>query len=248
MNRWTRRALLIGAIGWGIGGAVVLAFPQFPDGDSTAQAQFVAWYGTAWQYYVRSSWLWNLAGAVFAWGVVGAGLTAWRTRAWRRAVVAAVSLLLWGGWAVNQTIGWQGELFLTPDGAVPLSDSQTVIAFDHFLIPPAPDGAGRALQMRLTVNGQPYTIDQSTPYRGNGWSVTPRWYGAVVTHPLRDEPLYIGGSGTQEIALNDGQRVKLTIRVETLELSSEPRVDGWTIRHYAIVGATYAPFPFFPGY
>ncbi len=229
-----RLAVIIGGLLWLAGWGLVLAFPQFPDGDQTAQQQFISWYGTGWFYQVRHAWWWNLAGAVLAWGVVGILFEGGRKR-----VLAMIGLLVVGVWGYGQTIGWQGELFLAPDTPIRLADSQTIIAFERFIILPAPDGAGRALEMEISVNGQPHIISEANPYRSNGWTVRPRWYGAIIRHPLLQDPLYIGATGTHPVRLNDGQDVTLTVNVETLLVTSEPPLPDWTIEYYAIVKATY---------
>jgi hypothetical protein len=229
-----RLVVIMGGLVWLAGWGLVLAFPQFPDGDQTARQQFISWYGTGWLYQVRHAWWWNLAGAVLAWGLVN---FLFENRPKR--IFAIVGLLIVGVWGYGQTIGWQGELFLASDTPTRLADSQTFIAFERFTIPPAPDGAGRALEMEILVNGKPYIISEANPYRGGGWTVRPRWYGAVVHHPSLDEPLYVGATGSHSVRLNNGQNVTLQVNVETLTVTSDPPLSDWTIDYYAIVIATY---------
>jgi hypothetical protein len=229
-----RFALIGGGVLWLLGWLLVLAFPQLPDGDSTARTQFLEWYGAGWHHQVRQAWWWNLSGALFAWGCVGWLFTPTRTR-----LLALLGLLLVGVWGYSQTIGWQGDLFLAPNTPTRLADSQTVITFQRFTIPPAPDGAGRALEMNLWVNGQAYTVSEATPYQGNGWTVRPKWYGAAVTHPQLADPLYIGASGITPAHLSNGQTVSLQVNIETLTLTSDPPLADFTINYYAIVTAEY---------
>lgn len=227
-----RLALIVGGILWAVGWGLFFAFPQFPDGDSTAQQQFVNWYGLGWHNQIRQAWWWNLSGAVLAWGLIGLLFSGKVIH-----LFAVMALVMVGWWGYGQTIGWQGDLFLAPHMPTRLADSQTMITFEQFVIPPAPDGAGRALQMRLLVNGQPIEISEATPYRGNGWTVRPKWYGAVVSHPLLDEPLYIGASGITTTHLRDGREVALDVNIETLSITSTPPLPDWTIDYYAIVTA-----------
>jgi hypothetical protein len=227
-----RLALIVGGVLWLVGWGLVFAFPQLPDGDSTARQQFVQWYGMGWQNQIRHAWWWNLGGAVLAWGLIGFLFSKNAIR-----LLALVGLLIVVWWGYGQTIGWQGELFLAPNSPTRLADSQTIITFEQFTIPPAPDGAGRALQMQVVVNGQSYTINEATPYRGDGWTVRPKWYGAVVAHPLLEEPLYIGVSGTTPVRLRNGREVSLTVNVETLSVTDTSSLSDWTIDYYAIVTA-----------
>lgn len=223
----------MGGILWMLGWGLLLAVPQYPDGDSTAQQQFVSWYGLGWYHQIRHAWWWNLAGALLAWGLIGFLVSNSRKR-----LIALIGLLVVGGWGYGQTVGWQGDLFLAPGTPSRLADSQTYLTFERFLIPPASDGVGRALEMQITVNGQGYTISEAHPYRGNGWTVRPRWYGAVVRHPLLDEPIYIGATGSQSVRLTDNRDVMLTVNVEALTVASDPPLSEWTIAYYAIVRAT----------
>ncbi len=225
-----RLALIVGGIVWAVGWGLLFTYPQFPDGDSTAQQQFVNWYGSGWQHQIRHAWWWNLGGALLAWGLIRLLFSRGGVR-----LFAATGLVLLGWWGYGQTMGWQGKLFLAPEAPTRLADSQTYITFEQFVIPPAPDGVGRALQMRLLVNGEPVEISEATPYRGNGWTVRPEWYGAVVSHPHLDDPLYIGASGTAIIRLRDGREVVLEVNVETLSITSTPSLPDWTIDYYAIV-------------
>lgn len=225
-----RLALIVGGLLWLVGWGLLLTFPQLPDGDSTARQQFIQWYGTAWNHQIRHAWWWNFGGALLAWGWVGFLFGDGRKR-----LLAIMGLLLVGAWGYSQTIGWQGDLFLAPHTPTRLADSQTLVTFEQFTFPPAPDGAGRALKMDLLVNGNRYEISEAAPYRGNGWTVRPKWYGAVLTHPLLEEPLYIGATGTTNVRLRDGQALSVMVNVETLSVTSDPPLTDWSIDYYAIV-------------
>ncbi|MBA3533172.1 MAG: hypothetical protein H0T73_14730 [Ardenticatenales bacterium] len=150
--------------------------------------------------------------------------------------------MLWSGWAWNQTRGWQGELFLEPGVTTRLGvDGTPVVTFSHFLIPPAPDGAGRVLALTLLVDGQRHDIAEATPYRGAGWALVPRWYGATVQGEALPAPLFFGASGTQRTILRDGRAITVTLNVDSLRLSTEPAIDGLSATHHAILRARFAP-------
>jgi hypothetical protein len=154
----------------------------------------------------------------------------------------AALLLAWSGWAWNQSRGWQGELFMEPMLAVPLGeDARPTVAFDRFLVPPAPEGEGRALALRLLVDGRAHDIAATSPYQSRGWTIEPQWYGATVAAPDLAAPLFFGGDGTQTATLLDDSRATIIVDVETLETTSDPPLDSLTARHHAILRARFAP-------
>jgi hypothetical protein len=153
-------------------------------------------------------------------------------------------LIICSGWAWNQTRGWQGELYLEPGVEKLLGvDQKPTIIFERFLLPPAPDGAGRALLLRLLVGGQPYDIAALMPYKGASWTLTPRWYGAILKAKggYLLQPLFFGASGASEGLLGDGREVKVTVNVEALTVSSIPPLEEVELTHYAILYARFAP-------
>ncbi len=245
-NKQTSVALALGLAGLALGTLLLLRVPQQPDGDATALAHFAARYNSSPLHTVRHAFWWNLSGALFAWGALGRllalPLPPRHPHHVTRVLFWAGLLLVWGGWAWNQSRGWQGELFLEPGVATPLGvDRSPAIAFERFLVPPAPSGAGRALALRLLVEGHPFDIAEAAPYRGAGWTLTPRWYGATVQAPSLAEPLFFGADGTQSAPLRDGGAARITVDVETLRATSDPPLPGLHVTHHAILRARFAP-------
>lgn len=253
---WANRAALVaGAVGLLLGWFLVTTVAQRPDGDLTALAQFDARYaGAGWQHHAGDALWLNVAGALFAWGALGELLSSLeatrKTKGEGRrtnvhvgwVLVWAGVLVAWSGWAWNQSRGWEGELFLEPGSRLKLGeDARPTVAFSRFVVPPAPDGPGRALALRLVVDGKEYEISEGRPYCEEGSTIVPRWYGATVKGPELSEPLFFGGDGTQTATLRDGGTVAVTAEVESLEVSSRPPLDGLRAEHHAILRARFAP-------
>ena len=253
---WASRvALVVGAAGLLLGWLLVTTVAQRPDGDLTALAQFDAQYPAAgWQHHARSALWLNVAGALVAWGALSALLSSLnaagktkdegqRTNFRIGWVLVWVGVLAaWSGWAWNQSRGWEGELFLEPGAGLKLGeDARPTVVFSRFVVPPAPDGPGRALALRLVADGREYEISEGRPYRENGWTIGPRWYGATVKGPELAEPLFLGGDGTQTATLRDGATAEVTVDVESLEVSSRPLLDGLRAEHHVILRARFAP-------
>lgn len=232
-------ALWLGGLGLLVGLLLQLAIPQQPDGDATALAHFLARHGDAPLYRLRHQLAFNLAGALAAWGALVRLLAA---RGAARRLVWAGLLVAWSGWAWNQSRGWQGELFLEPGVTLPLGvDRAPTVRFERFLVPPAPDGPGRALRLALWVDGGRHTLAEATPYRGQGWTLLPHWYGATVLGPDLAAPLHFGASGSQTGSLRDGRPFSVTLNVEALTLHSEPPGLALQAQHHAILRARFAP-------
>jgi hypothetical protein len=264
-DRWgwaSRAALLAGAAGLLLGWFLVATVAQRPDGDLTALAQFDARYPDAgWQHRARDALWLNVAGALVAWGALRELLSSMNVTGktvdgrrwtvddgrWTNVHVGWVLLwtgvlVAWSGWAWNQSRGWEGELFLEPGSRLNLGeDARPTVVFSRFVVPPAPVGPGRALALRLVVDGREYEISEERPYLEDGWTIGPRWYGATVTGPELAEPLFFGGDGTRTAALRDGGTAEVTADVETLEASSTPPLDGLRAEHHAILAARFAP-------
>ncbi len=268
-ERVARIALIVGAVGLLTGALLASTLPQRPDGDATALAHFDAQYRNTPLHNIRHTpWL-NLSGALLAWGLL-AHLLHGKDEGGRMkdengkdegrrmkdesrhpsslilhpslTLILLGLLLAWSGWAWNQTRGWQGELFLEPGVAMPLGvDQRPTVEFSHFLIPPAADGPGRALSLRLLVEGHPYDISEAAPFQDEGWTLTPRWYGATLRSDALTAPLFFGGDGTQRATLRSGGKIEVTVDIESLEYSSHPPLDNLHITHHAILLARFAP-------
>ncbi len=251
----SRAALTAGAMGLLLGWFLLATVAQRPDGDLTALAQFDARYPRAgWQHHARDALWLNVAGVLVAWGALGELLSsleaARETKDEGRrtnfrvgwVLVWAGVLVAWSGWAWNQSRGWEGELFLEQRSRLKLGeDARPTVVFSRFVVPPAPDGTGRALALRLVVDGREYEISEEMPYREGGWMIGPRWYGATVKGPELAEPLFFGGDGTQTATLRDGGTAEVTADVESLEVSSRPPLNGLRAEHHAILTARFAP-------
>lgn len=249
IGRWARRILpvlcvFLFAAGYGAG--VVL--PQRPDGDHTAVREFkvvaqsmprAAGIGLL---DVQHQFWYTAAGALLAVWLLDFVSRRMPARTWRERseVVLALGSVLWlAGWGWTQTTGWQGQLFLPPHHTVGVGSAQVpMVTFTEFAIPPAPNGPGRSLIMRVQVNGGPATISEQTPIHVQGWILRPRWYGGIVT--LSDGTrLYFGGDDTQTATV-DGERVQITLDVETLDVETMPPVPA-IVDRYAIIAATFDP-------
>lgn len=244
MGRLARWARGVGGVGLALGWLLLVTLPQRPDGDLTTLAFFDARHPASALHRVREALWLNLAGACFAWGVLHAclhTLRRGRPLRWLFLLVQVGLLVTWAGWAWNQTRGWQGELFLESGIAVPLGvDRSPTLTFERFLVPPAPDGQGRSLPLRLGVDGVAHEISATAPYHGAGWSLTPIWYGVTVSGPELATPLFFGGDGTQEAALHAGGRATVTVAAGTLTVTSQPPL-ALNASYHAILRARFAP-------
>jgi hypothetical protein len=226
--------------------------PQRPDGDATALLRFDIHYdGSSAPHQVRSMFWYNLAGALFAWGLLdrlwwsASAVVRRRLRgagSWGVLLLWAGLLVMWGGWAWNQSRGWQGELYLEPGAPLALGVDRTPeVAFSHFLIPPAAEGTGRALALRLLVDGEAHDVSEAEPYRRAGWTVRPLWFGATVQSRAFAEPVSLGGSGSQRVALRWGGHTTVEVDVETLEARSTIPLADMKVTRHAILTACFAP-------
>lgn len=231
-----------------VGHAAATELPQRPDGDRTAlqefwvRAQTMPWFNDVGLLDVRHQFWYTAAGALLALWIVDDMLRRWPVRsrrAWGGIVLALGGLLWLAGWGWTQTTGWQGQLFLPPHHTVGLGPAQIpTVAFSEFVVPPAPDGPGRSLTMRVQVNGEPTTMSEQRPITVQGWHLRPRWYGGVVTLP-DGRSLYFGGDGTQT-AVVGGEAVQITLDVETLRVETVPSVPA-SVERYAIIAARFDP-------
>ncbi len=233
------------ALGLGVGEAAQALLPQRPDGDATALAEFTQHTaGTFWQQMgmlnVREQFWYALAGALLALWLVD-----WLLQGgWRRwpHILAALGGLLWlSGWMWNMTAGWQGRLFLAPETTISLPRGGHALTFERFLTPPAPDGEGRALHLRVRWDGEPFELREQAPLWRDGWLVRPRWYGAVVW--LGEDAHYFGGDGAQYVRLPDGRLATVQVDIETLSTTINPTNQVPPVRAawYAVLDATYMP-------
>lgn len=243
MARLARWAWGVGGVGLVVGWLLLVILPQRPDGDLTTLAFFDARYPASPLHRVREAvWL-NVAGALFGWGVFHSLLQTLQRRPlrWFFLALPLGLLVAWTGWAWEQTRGWQGDLFLEPGIAVPLGVDRTpTVTFERFLVPPAPDGPGRALPMRLWVDGVAHTLSAMAPYHGASWTLTPIWYGVTVSGPDLATPLFFGEDGRQEANLRTGERVIVTVETATLTVASQPPQD-LDASYHAILRARFAP-------
>lgn len=233
-----------------VGSLAAQYLPQRPDGDGTAVAEFqttVQQFPLAAQLGlldVRHQFWYTLAGALLAVWLLDRMLRRWPGSAstrprWSELLLYAGGLLWLAGWGWTQTTGWQDHLFVPPAHTVGLGPAHTpTLTFEEFLVPPAPDGPGRSLTMRVRVNDEPVTVSEQNPLFVQGWVIHPRWYGGLVRLPTGDA-IYFGGDGTRTIAL-DGQDVTITVDVETLAVRTEPQIDAEAER-YAIITAHFDP-------
>ncbi|MDQ7029992.1 MAG: hypothetical protein Q9O62_09575 [Ardenticatenia bacterium] len=232
-----------------LGGSAAHLWPQRPDGDTTALAEFQsvrARHPTASALGlldVRHAFWYNAAGAGLGIWLLDRLLASGRPRHWREwrgALVRAGGLIWLVGWGWTQTAGWQGDLFLAPGQVAQIGEVVPLsVQFSGFVVPPAPAGPGRELRMALTVNGTPVEISTREPHRQGGWTLVPRWYGGMVTLG-ESAPLYFGASGTRAITLSGGQRMTVTVEVESLRVLTvppRPARAAW----YAVVRARYDP-------
>ena len=250
-------ALLLGTIGLLVGYGLIYFFPQQPDGDITALMQFEIQNGNhPFSSVHRAFWL-NLAGALFAWGALGyflrqvvlllqppffCRMSGPAIRQWAVLLMWAGLLVMWSGWAWNQTRGWQGTLFLETGSETPLGvDKRPSVRFERFLLPPAPDGVGRALQLRLFVDHLPHDISEAHPYQGAGWTLKPHWYGLTVKSKALPQALFFGTSGSTQALLKDGRSVTVTVQTAPLSTTSSPPLPDLQVSYHAIVQARFAP-------
>lgn len=250
-QRRAARRILLPALTLLLAGTLLaLWLPQRPDGDLTAIAQFDARVGDGLLHRLRMSFLLNLAGALVGWAALVEGLAVvarGRPRTWAEAARWA----LWGGlllalvgWGWNRSRGWEGELFLAPGDRVPVGPEQRpLLRFERFTLPPAPDGPGRALQMVLTVDDRSWQVSEALPYRGQGWTFAPRWYGALVSAPALRAPIYFGASGIQTVTRRDGREATVEVDLDRLAYRVEPPLPEGPprVEYYAILRARFAP-------
>ncbi|MGH2544015.1 MAG: hypothetical protein ACRDIB_14535 [Ardenticatenaceae bacterium] len=262
LERLARLSLLLGIVGLLVGALLASIVPQRPDGDVTALARFDAQYDRAALHQIHHAFWWNLSGALVAWGLLERlirttcsrttfpkGRSRWyvlrftfHERRWAHPLLLAGLLIVWSGWAWNQSRGWQGELFLEPGVQSALGvDQNPRLTFGRFLVPPAPDGPGRALALRLIVDGQAHDIAEVSPYRSDGWILQPQWYGVTVESKELTKPLFFGGTGTQTAALRSGERVSVSLDAETLEAHTLPPLSDLEAHYHAILSARFAP-------
>ena len=254
--RW---ALLLGTMGLLLAYFLIFTFPQRPDGDLTALTQFEALYGSSPLYQVRDSLWLNVAGALLAWGGIYYFLhyfimisdlpfpvcfSSQAVPQWAPLLMWGGLLVMWSGWAWNQTRAWQGELFLEAGLPTPLGVDRTpIVTFERFLLPPAPDGPGRALALRLLVDecACAYEISEPNPYKGAGWTLKPRWYGVTAKSDALHQPLFFGESGTLRTALRGDEMATVTVNIKTLTVTSLPPLDDLQVAYHAILYARFAP-------
>jgi len=230
-----------------LGGGAAHLWPQRPDGDATALAEYQS--VRARHPVADALGLLDVRRA-FWYNVAGAGLAVWlldrllagRPRSWQEwgNTLARAGGLVWlAGWGWTQTVGWQGDLFLAPGQRAWVGEVAPLsVQFVEFVVPPAPAGPGRALHMALAVNNVPVEISTRRPYRQGGWTLVPRWYGGMVE--LGGTPLYFGASGTRVAELPDGRTVTVTLELERLRARTAPPVPAQAT-WYAIVRARYDP-------
>jgi len=256
-NRAAYWALLLGIGGLLVGYLLIYFFPQQPDGDITTLTQFEIQYGNHPLHHIHDAFWLNLSGALFAWGTLAYFLRQFialiqlpfsrhlslrAIRQWAVLVMWGGVLVMWSGWAWNQTRGWQGTLFLEAGLATPLGiDRRPIVTFERFLIPPTPDGAGRALSLLLFVNQERHQISEAHPYRGAGWTLKPHWYGVTVKSREWAQPLFFGKSGTIQALLKDGSSVTVTVNTTPLTANSAPPLHDLHVAYHAIVLARFAP-------
>ncbi len=250
-------ALLLGIGGLLVGYGLLYWFPQQPDGDITALTQFEIQYGNHSRHTVRDMFWFNLSGALFAWGTLIYSLRQFVSliqlplsyhfssralRKWLVLVLWSGVLVMWSGWAWNQTRGWQGTLFLEAGLATPLGvDNTPIVTFERFLIPPATDGAGRALNLTLLVNQTRHKISEAIPYHSLGWTLKPHWYGVTVKSEALPQPLFFGKSDTIQAFLKEGSHVSITVNTSPIEVKSIPPLPDLHAAHHAIIQARFAP-------
>lgn len=230
-----------------VGTTAPFLWPQRPDGDMTARAEFRALEGThpvaarLGLLDVRHAFWYNAAGAVLAvWALDALLVTPLRPHSLGKMTLWAGALLWLAGWGWTQRFGWRGDLFLAPGQAVSVGTwTSKEIGFLDFITPPAPAGPGRALRARLLVDGEPVVVDVAHPYRRGGWTIEPRWYGGIVRLPGAS-PLYFGADGTRTVSLPDGRRVTVTLDVESLAVHTTPPLPA-TAMWYAVLRATHDP-------
>ena len=245
--QWSLLVLCVAALVFG--SLAVRYWPQRPDGDATALAEFsgkLVEHPTAARLGlldVRRAFWYNLAGAVLAvWALNELLATPLRLdrSSLARAALLSSGLLWLTGWGWTQSTGWWGDLFLAPgQSGLAGTSGDLEVTFQEFLVPPAPSGPGRALSMRVAVNGKPVEIAVRRPYRQGGWRVEPHWYGGVV-QLAGAPPLYFGRSESQATVLPDGRRIVVTLDMETLTVSTAPPVPV-TVIWFAVVRAAYDP-------
>lgn len=260
-NRAAYWALLLGIGGLLLGYGLIYAFPQQPDGDITALTQFETQYGRHPRHHIHNAFWLNLSGALFAWGALGYFLrqlmilielpierqllfsfSLRAIRQWALLLMWGGVLVMWSGWAWNQTRGWQGTLFLEAGLATPLGeDGRPIVTFDRFLIPPAADGAGRALSLQLLVNQTRHQISEAAPYRGGGWTLKPHWYGVTVKSERLPQPLFFGKPGTIQALLKEDSPVAVTVNTTPLSAKSIPPLPDLHVAYHAIIEARFAP-------
>lgn len=260
-NRAAYWALLLGIGGLLLGYGLIYGFPQQPDGDITALTQFEIQHGSHAGHHVHNAFWLNLSGALFAWGALGYFLRQFiiviklpfsrqlsflfslrAIRQWALLLMWAGVLVMWSGWAWNQTRGWQGTLFLEAGLATPLGeDRRPIVTFERFLIPPAADGAGRALSLQLLINQTRHEISEATPYRGAGWTLKPHWYGVTVKSNTLPQPLFFGKPGTIQALLKEGSTVAVTVNTTPLSAKSIPPLPDLHVAYHAIIQARFAP-------
>lgn len=248
-------ALWLGAGGVLIGYLLMMLFPQRPDGDLSAIALFEATYQPVWWHQIQETFVFHLVGALLAWGLLDRmlqHLVACQTlfilpRNKRLKIIVpllfwAATLLIWSGWAWNQSRGWDGYFYLEPDTPALLGpDQEPTIQFERFLLPPAASGIGRTLSLRLLVNNTPHDISVAQPYHDASWRLTPDWYGVIVSSDELTTPLYFGLSESQQGTLQNGASVLVTVNIESVEVTSMPALAEVAITHYAILAASFMP-------
>ena len=258
-NRAAYWALLLGIGGLLLGYGLIYYCPQQPDGDITALTQFETKYGSHVGHHINNAFWLNLSGGLFAWGALGYFLRQLRVlielpvsrhlsfslraiRQWALLLMWGGVLVMWSGWAWNQTRGWQGTLFLEAGSATPLGeDGRPIVTFERFLIPPAADGAGRALSLQLLINQTRHEISEATPYHGAGWTLKPHWYGVTVKSDLLPQALFFGKPGTIQALLKEGSAVAVTVNTTPLTAKSTPPLPDLHVAYHAIIQARFAP-------
>lgn len=248
-RRWQNGIPAMLVVGLTIGMLAQLMLPQRPDGDTATLALYrdnehaapiIARLGLL---DVDDAFWYNLSGALLAVWIIDRLL---RRRARREQrdtgrLVMLIGGLVWcAGWGWTQTTGWHGELFMRNGRAVGLGPAHTpTLEFERFTVPPAPDGPGRALTMRLSVDGRPYTARADAPLRTRGWIIRPHWYGGLV-HLPDGTGLHFGLDGTQRTTLADGRTVEVTLDIETLAVQTEPPI-AVEVERFAVISAVFDP-------